>query len=68
VALDLPHIPEPTRSEITKELELRLLDPIFESLKHGQRLRKGEISSHKPGLCSMRLHTVERLDFELLRD
>jgi len=24
VALDLPHIPEPTRSEMTKELELRL--------------------------------------------
>jgi hypothetical protein len=23
-ALDLPHIPEPTRSEMTKELELRL--------------------------------------------
>jgi hypothetical protein len=23
VALDLPHIPEPTRSEMTKELELR---------------------------------------------
>ena len=25
VALDLPHIPEPTRSEMTKELERRLL-------------------------------------------
>jgi hypothetical protein len=25
VALDLPHIPEPTRSEMTKELELRFL-------------------------------------------
>jgi len=24
VALDLPHIPEPTRAEMTKELELRL--------------------------------------------
>jgi hypothetical protein len=24
VALDLPHIPEPTRSEMTKELDLRL--------------------------------------------
>jgi hypothetical protein len=24
VELDLPHIPEPTRSEMTKELELRL--------------------------------------------
>src|SRR5271167_3262010 len=24
VALDLPHIPEPTRSEMSKELELRL--------------------------------------------
>jgi hypothetical protein len=24
IALDLPHIPEPTRSEMTKELELRL--------------------------------------------
>ena len=24
VAFDLPHIPEPTRSEMTKELELRL--------------------------------------------
>jgi hypothetical protein len=24
VALDLPHIPEPTRSQMTKELELRL--------------------------------------------
>ena len=24
VRLDLPHIPEPTRSEMTKELELRL--------------------------------------------
>jgi hypothetical protein len=25
VALDLPHIPEPTRSEMTKELERRFL-------------------------------------------
>jgi hypothetical protein len=29
------------------------LDPIFESLKHGQEAEKSAISSHKPGLYSI---------------
>ena len=31
----------------------KLFDPIFESLKHGPEAEKAQVSSHKPGLCSI---------------
>ena len=43
-------------------------DAVFESLKHGPEAEITAIASHESGLVFDTVHTVEGLDFKLLRD
>jgi hypothetical protein len=46
----------------------KLFDPIFESLKHGPEAEKCANIVPQTGTVFDTVHTVEGLDFELLRD